>query len=107
MAMCEELGLATGVQNHYDDIKKSHGCVSFRFSLGACCRRHNKLRGRTRFRSANSSHMDIFEIAFSPRSRNCVFSKCYSARCEKYVLVLTTACIVVYMRTIIIFAHAH
>ena len=41
MAMCEELGLATSVQNQYDDIKDSHKCVECWLSLGAS-RRHNK-----------------------------------------------------------------
>ena len=85
MAMCEELGLATSVQNQYDDIKYSHKFVEFRLSLGVCNRREHNPRGRTRLRRTNISHTNTSEIALSPRSRTCGSSGGYSARREKYV----------------------
>ena len=41
--MCEELGLATSVQNQYDDTKDSHTYVFFYLlSHGVCNSRHKK-----------------------------------------------------------------
>ena len=42
MAMCEEIGLATSVQNQYDDIKDSRKCAEFWLSLGVCGSRDQK-----------------------------------------------------------------
>ena len=69
--MCEEICLATGVQNQYNDQKDWHQCVVFWFSLGVCSSCHQHPRGRTRLWSTNMTHMHISEVAFSPRSRKC------------------------------------
>ena len=85
MAMCEEPGLATRIRNQYDDIKDSHKCdnvVDFMVLVVVVIK---QLRGRTRFRSTHISRIDIYEIAFSPRSRHYCSSDCESAMCEKCV----------------------
>ena len=82
MAMCEKVGLATDVQNQYDDTKDHHKCVDFELSNGVCSSRHQKPQRITRLRSTNISHMHISEIACSPRSCKCCSSLFYNAMSE-------------------------
>ena len=70
MAMCEELGSATGVQNQYDDMKDLHKFVEFDYRLVFVIVVKQKPRGIMRSRSTSISHIDSSEIACSPRSRN-------------------------------------
>ena len=46
MGMCEELSLATSVQNQYDDTKDWHKFVVFELLLGVCRNRNQTPGGK-------------------------------------------------------------
>ena len=85
MAMCEELGLATGVQNQDDDTKDWHTCVDFWLSLGWSSR-NAKLKGERDYGEQTLATPKFQRSHVRRGVVNMILMMVKSAMCEKYVV---------------------